>query len=261
MKKRPFFWLLLVFLVSLSLACELINAAADPGPLRLESVDVAPTGENSKFTASVAMPAHTKDDNLICYTVAGDGTKKTLYDEQVSAKDTSAILTFDFTVTEPGSYKLYCYPRTTMHSVSTSFSVNLPLEEPPAGEPKGDGKTTKISGTGTMIYYSDEYSCSSPQDVILVVLPDGRAELHASGEDFVDHINCTKSGMIITYIFEGVADASAGTVAFTSCNSGGFDGKGGLTYKFDTLYLNGQASCWYIKGDSKGKIAVSLAVP
>jgi hypothetical protein len=265
MEKRFPLYIVLTALVCLSLACELINAATEPGPLRVESVDVEPKEGSGKFTASVAMPANNDEDSLSCYIPNATGSgQMTVYQQTVPPSDKSRILTFDFTVTEPGSYKLYCTPGKRMVSGKTTFNVVAPpAEEVPPAQPPSGAQPVKITGAGTRASLSsdEQYSCSAAVDVILVVRADGSAVLSSTGPHFYDHINCTQGAAEdrVSYTIDGTADPTNETVTFTTCNDGGFKAQGKVSYAGGAL--SGTVACLYNRGDQAGKTDMRLTMP
>jgi hypothetical protein len=258
--------ILVVFLVTLalfiSLACELVNAMTNPGEMRIEAVDVAPASQTGQFTASVAMPFHSQDGNLYCYIFLASGKQKEVYRQTVPGSDKSRILTFDFEVSEPGKHRLYCTSLGNGISANTSFTVNSPPAAENGGDtPAGEGPQypIKIKGSGTWRLYSNNYACSASINSLLTINSDGSALLEASGNGFIDHINCTKSASLEGWSINGTADLTSETVTFGSCNSGGF--KAGGTVRYQGGSLSGKVVCLRIKGDETGKTAMDLSLP
>ena len=251
MKTHSHLWILIVLLVSLSFACELINWATNPANLRVESVDVSPSEGSGKFGVSVGLTPHDLADKLTCNYLKEDGSNNTtVYDENVPPSNKTRILTFDFTLTNPGKYKLYCTPLTSMITGKTTFTVTGPI---------------KITGTGQKIslYYAlseqKTYSCGSAQEVTLTVQPDGSAELYVVGPGFVDHYNCTQAPGLEGWSIAGTANTAEGTATFTSCNKGGFDAQGKVDYA-DGI-LSGQVSCLINRGENSGKPEMTITIP
>jgi hypothetical protein len=253
---------LTIVVVFISLACELVNAMTNPGEMRIESVDVAPAAQAGKFTASVAMPFHSQDGDLNCYVRLANGKQKDVYRQTVPGSDKSSILTFDFEESEPGKHKLYCISLGNSISASTTFTVNAPPAAENGGDtPAGEGVQypIKIKGSGTWRSHSNEYACSSSINSLLTINSDGSALLEASGDGFIDHINCTKSANLEAWAINGTADLTSETVTFTKCNSGGF--KAGGTVRYQGGSLSGKVLCQWIKGDEAGKTAMDLSLP
>ncbi len=263
MRRRFYPWMLLAILACTSLACELVNSATDPGPLRVESVDVSPAEGNGTFTASVGLPAHQSDGTLSCYIPdESSGGQKSVYQQTVPALRSSRILTFEFTMTEPGSYKLYCTAMEIGITAKTTFTVVAAAVTPaptnPPTTPAG-GQPLQFSGTGQKTDYSGDYSCAVGADVRLVVNPDGTAELVVIGPGFNDHINCTQSGSMDGWYLAGTANPADETVTLVSCNNGGFNAQGTISYAGGTL--SGDATCIYNQGSSSGKVAMKITTP
>jgi hypothetical protein len=131
-----------------------------------------------------------------------------------------------------------------------SPGVNPPIATPARYDITGDRTT-----------FRDEYSCVATNSVILIVGDDGIATLSTTGPVFVDTINCTTdpSGFEDTYRIIGVADIDTQEIKFTSCNEGGFDAKGTISFRDGKLV--GKVSCIYTKGDDAGKTRMTLSVP
>jgi hypothetical protein len=128
MKTRfGFHYVLLLMTLFLSLACEMINAVFNPGPLRVEAVEVTPAEGPGPFTASVALPAHTQVGTLSCY-VPGEGEQAStsVYQQTVSPNKTSQIVTFPFSFAQPGSHRLYCTALEEGITGKTTFTVTAP---------------------------------------------------------------------------------------------------------------------------------------
>jgi hypothetical protein len=261
-----------VFLLCLglffSLACELVNAMTDPGKMRIESVDVVPSSQAGKYTASVALPFHNQEGNLQCYVVLKNKQQKDVYRQTVPPSDSSSILTFDFELSEPGTHKLYCLNPGYGSSASTTFTVN----SPPAGQDTSPGETVdnppadaehqyplKISGTGTWRLYSGENACAAAVKTVLTINAEGLALLEASGPGFIDHINCTQSSGVEAWSIIGTADLNSETAMFTSCNNAGFTASGLVKYHGGSL--SGKVTCRWANGDATGKTAMDLALP
>ena len=264
MKKTLLHWSLLISLVCLSLACALVHSAVDPsGAMRVESVDVAPAEGSGPFTASVGLPAHTQSDTLHCYIPNGPGGgQKTVYKGMVPAADQSRILTFEFTLTEPGSYELYCTAVDRGITAKTSFTVTAaPANAPAAANPPANALPLKINGSGQRMDFSGDYSCTSTDQVILDIKADGSAELETIGPSWLDHVNCKKydDARQEAYFIDGTANLTDETVTFASCNNGGFDAQGSL--KYSGVVLSGEVTCLWKQGDTAGKPLMKLTMP
>lgn len=262
MKSRLFPWIALILAASISLGCELVNAMLDPAPLRVDSVDVAPLG-NGAFTASVSLPPHTSAGTLYCYLPRQDGgPSQEIYRQTIPPLDTSRILTFEFTLSEPGEHRLYCTADPRGSTAKTTFTIDGPTPPPPGLPPAASpapGQPITINGAGQKVSYSGAYSCAAAQQVSLVVRADGTAELSAIGPGFIDHINCTQSDSNEAWYVSGVADRAAETVSFSACNNGGFNASGVVSYAGGIL--SGEVSCLYNQGSAAGQIAITLKVP
>ena len=262
MKSRLSPWIALILAASISLGCELANSMLDPGPLRVDSVDVAPLG-NGAFTASVGLPPHTSAGTLSCYLPQQDGGPSTeVYRQVIPQSNASRILTFEFTVTEPGEHRLYCTADPIGITAKTTFSVDGPTPPPPGPTPAispAPGQPVAINGVGQKVSYSGAYSCAAAQQISLVVRADGTAELSAIGPGFIDHINCTQSDSNEAWYIVGVADQTAETVSFSACNNGGFNASGVVSYADGTL--SGEVACLYNQGSAAGQTAITLKMP
>ena len=244
-------------LASVSLACEAVNSVANPGPLRVESVDVAPVEGNGVFTASVALTAHTEEDTLSCYIPPS----KSVYNQSVPPSNTSSILTFVFTMTEPGNYQLYCTAMKLGISGKAAFTVTG-ADAPESGNPTPGGETVQpvqVNGAGQKTDYSGNYSCSAAATLLLKVNADGSAVLEATGPGFIDHINCTQSASLEGWFIAGSVNPGTETVSFTSCNNGGFTAQGTISY-VDGI-LSGEVTCLNKSGSDAGKPAVKITAP
>ncbi|MBI5295756.1 MAG: hypothetical protein HY869_09790 [Chloroflexi bacterium] len=260
MKSRLSPWIALILAAAISLGCELVNSMLDPGPLRVESVDVAPLG-NGVFTASVGLPPHRSAGALYCNLPQQDGgPSQEVYRQTIPPLDTSRILTFEFTLNEPGEHRLYCTADPIGVTAKTTFSVDGPT--PPGSTPAASpapGQPVTINGVGQKVSYSGAYSCAAAQQVSLVVRADGTAELSAVGPGFIDHINCIQSDSAEGWYIVGVADQVAETVSFSACNNGGFNASGVINYAGGAL--SGEVSCLYNQGSTAGQTAVTLKMP
>jgi len=257
---------LMAFFIALalaSLACELINSMTDPGPLRVESVTVEPEQGNGTFTASVGLTPHTDEGTLSCYIPnPADNTSKPVYEQKVPSLNTTRILTFEFTMTNPGSYTLYCTAVEIGISGKDSFTVIEPPSAPvvPVQTPSGAQPVTiRSTGQRTSLSTDGQYSCSVAVDVVLVVQADGTAEMSATGPGFSDHINCTQMEGLLQHTLTGTANPAGETVSFTSCNNGGFDAQGTVSYAGGKL--SGEAACLWNRGDAAGKTDMRLTLP
>lgn len=263
MKSRLPTWVFAALAVVASLGCELANSMLDPAPLRVESVDVVPQG-NGVFSASVGLPPHTATGTLYCYLPRQDGgpSQEVYRQAQVPPLNASHILTFEFTVSQPGEHRLYCTADPRGSTAKTTFNVDGPIPPPPGPTPAASpapGQEISVNGTGQKVSYSGSYSCTAAQQIHLVVRADGTAELSAIGPGFIDHINCTPSDSSEGWYVVGVADRAAETVAFSACNNGGFNASGMVSYAGGTL--TGEVACLYNQGSAAGQTAVTLKMP
>ena len=257
MKKLSIPFMFFALLACVSLACEAVNVINNPGPLRVESVDVAPAEGSGAFTASVALTAHTEEDTLSCYIPPS----KSVYNQSIPPSNTSSILTFVFIMTEPGNYQLYCTAMKLGISGKAAFTVTG-ADAAESGTPTPGGETVqpiRVNGAGQKTDYSGGYSCSAAATLLLMVNADGSAVLEATGPGFIDHINCTQSASLEGWFIAGSANPGTETVTFTSCNSGGFTAQGSVSYAGGVL--SGEVTCIGISGSDSGKPVMKLNVP
>jgi len=115
--------------------------------------------------------------------------------------------------------------------------------------------------TGDRRSFSGQYSCEARDKVILIVDENEVATLSTTGPVYVDYINCTldPSGFEATYTIVGLADTDSKLITFTSCNDGGFNAEGSLTYRDDKPI--GSVTCWHAKGEEAGEPAMIVWVP
>jgi hypothetical protein len=145
----------------------------------------------------------------------------------------------------------------TPFSIPSISPSEAPNPEPSVNPPSG-GQTVKIDSIGQMTSISSDgqYSCPAAATVVLIVKPDGSAEMQVTGPDFIDHINCTQAeGGDLAYFIQGSADTASETVTFTACNNGGFNAQG--TVKYSGGALSGEAAC-LLKGTGQVDMRVSL---
>jgi hypothetical protein len=128
-------------------------------------------------------------------------------------------------------------------------SISTP-DAPGTGYPLG----FQASGNKTSYAASVHGSCQAQGAMRLTVYGDGAAELVATGPGFVDHINCTASSSIETWIIEGKVDQASQTVTFESCNGGGFHASGRMDFGSGSPV--GTVTC----SNKKGEKAVMLVI-
>jgi hypothetical protein len=102
---------------------------------------------------------------------------------------------------------------------------------------------------------SVDASCVVQQQATLTVHEDGTAELATTGAVFVDHYNCTPGEGQETWVVNGTADLATETVTFASCNFGGFDAAGSMTYSNGVLY--GEVTCFTKNGEKSFSLLAS----
>lgn len=103
-----------------------------PPLMWVESVDVVPSEGSGKFSVSVLLPSHTEEDTLWCEYNDYHGFQDAVYQQTVPPQDKSEILRFEFTLTQPGSFSLYCTQETLKISTVTTFIVTTaPTVAPP----------------------------------------------------------------------------------------------------------------------------------
>jgi hypothetical protein len=115
--------------------------------------------------------------------------------------------------------------------------------------------------SGDRIAFSAGHSCEGLDTVILIIDENGVAHLSTTGPVYVDYINCLldPSGFRDTYDISGIADPESKLITFTSCNEGGFDAEGTISYQ-DGKPI-GNVTCKHISGDEAGQPAMTVWVP
>lgn len=152
-------------------------------------------------------------------------------------------------------------PTTVVAAPVASASASAAVE--PAASASGAGAATQpivVKGSGTWTDYgSDGAACTAPATVTLTVKADTSAEMAVLGPMFVSHVPCTQSDPASTVQYLLAGTASGESVTFASCNSGGFDATGSVTYAGGSLA--GQASCISKSGSAAGKPAFGVSIP
>ncbi len=126
MKSHLRSWVLITFLVCFSLACDIINlvfSLGDPRVMSVERVDVIPSEGSGLFSVSVLILSHTEEDTLMCYYGFHATHGETVYQQIIPPNDKAETVSFEFTLTQPGSYDLTCTPEKRSIPASTTFTV------------------------------------------------------------------------------------------------------------------------------------------
>jgi hypothetical protein len=263
-----------------ALACSFPGVADDdrvpanekpPAPAETEMIlgpiSVHPSSGYGDFTLYLGYTPGDKNEDILCDARLNTGGN-VHYLEKVAVPSKGSpgfttnpqTRTISFFNADPGQYTMNCYT-SGGKSVFTGFTVsdNQKMNPPPPEVYPGQPK--KINGSGQGTVFSGDYSCSAAQDVLLVVKSDGAAELIVDGPMYDEYINCTRSASTIPmgWSITGKADFSTETVTFASCNSGGFNASGKVSYTGGVV--NGTAKCIRIKGADTGKTAIYVEMP
>jgi hypothetical protein len=160
---RP--WVMILFLVCFGLACDFLNIISfvldpDPGPLTVDRVDVVPSEGNGRFSVSVVLFSHTREDSLLCKYNDFRGTQETVYQQTVPPGDKAVTLNFEFTLTQPGTYNLNCTPQELGLTSGTSFIVTDPLaptlsSTPPDASTLGSEQPVQPILLGGVLFYEE----------------------------------------------------------------------------------------------------------
>lgn len=137
-----------------------------------------------------------------------------------------------------------------------TLSCNLPVA---AGTEKM--KKVHLTTTGTRVAYSGDYSCQGQDKVDIYIDENGIVSIITRGPRYVDYINCEQDPDFPedTFTIDGIADPDIQEMTLTSCNSGGLNGDGRVSYKDDKP--EGMITCLWTKGVDANKVAMRLYIP
>ncbi len=240
--------LFIIVLLFSALACNtsgVTNIPAPSQPSNLDTVDISPSIGTPPFRVLVAYFWNRADPNfsIICThpgTLGGDTIQVPL---TLNHTDTST--SFEFRVTEPGSYNVNCRD-SFGNSVTAVFTVEAAAtsqSQQPTGVATSRARLVTGTGTWTVNYTDPTGTCTEPASRVELQLADD-----GTGTLKVYYPTITGAGSPCTYSSDtsvynlgtGAVDWTLQKVSFTTC--GPYTAKGEVSFKAGTLV--GDITCF-----------------